>query len=207
MIAVQIHKDVYLLFLHLCQMLTSLPHDTAVHSGCQKLQNIESSRILRMLLCRWRKPLCVCVWGECMGVCGRLLCQAGEAVRNSSTHLGIKLMCWDQGPAPRKLFLWLQAVIEMGSGWTLASEVAEEPNTCRSLVPGTTDTYISIHPLSLVVISVISNGSSWWDNGLCFLALVAKNQCLGAVLQNPLCSICLQKAGWDNFMVNDLCLN
>ncbi|KAM7411333.1 hypothetical protein PAMA_021361 [Pampus argenteus] len=45
---------------------------------------------------------------------GRLLCQAGEGVRNISTDLGIKLMCWDQGPAPRKLSLWLKAIIRMG---------------------------------------------------------------------------------------------
>lgn len=106
---------------------------------------------------------CECVY---MSVClsGRLLCQAGEGVRNSSTDLGIKLMCWDQGPVPHKLSLWLKAIIRMGSEWTLAQAMAQKPNTCLSPVPGPINTYISIYPMSPpVVISVINNGPRWWD--------------------------------------------
>ena len=97
--------------------------------------------------------VCVCVHG-CLSVC-----QAGDGVRNSSTDLGIKLMCWDQGPAPRKLSLWLRAVMGTGSGRALASAMARESNTCPSPAPGPVNTEISLHPATpLVVIIVINNG-------------------------------------------------
>lgn len=114
-----------------------------------------------------------------MSVClsGRLLCQAGERVGKCSTHLGIKLMCWDQGPENRKLFLWLKAIIGMGSEWALAAMMAEKPNTCRSRVPGPINTYISIYPVSLpVVISVINNSPKW-----CVGRGTAENLWIGAV--------------------------
>lgn len=70
-----------------------------------------ASSFLKMLVCLSEcqcddARLCVCVC-----VSGRLLCQAEEGVRKTSTDLGIKLMCGDQGPAPHKLSLWLKAVM------------------------------------------------------------------------------------------------
>lgn len=52
-------------------------------------------------------------------------------------------MCWDQGPAPRKLSLWLKAVIRMGSEWALALVMAQKPNTCLSPVPVPINTIFS----------------------------------------------------------------
>lgn len=158
-----------LYFYNMLGCLTSLPHDTAVHTWCQletTIQKVEASSFLKMLLCiselqYGEASVCVCA---CVCLAVWLLCQAREGVRNSSTDLGIKLMCWDQGPAPRKLSLWLKAIIRMGGGWALAPAMAQKPNTCQSPVPGPINTYISIYPMSPpVVISVINNGPRWWD--------------------------------------------
>lgn len=155
-----------LVCLQLIEMLTSLPHDKAILSWCQlEATKIEASSFLRMLLlfCWWCQLLCVCAC-VCVSVflSGRLLCQAGEGVGNSSTHLGIKLMCWDQGPVHGKLFLWLKAIIGMGREWSPAAVMAEKPNTCRRPVPGQINTYISIYPLcTSVVIRLINNGPRW----------------------------------------------
>lgn len=65
--------------------------------------------------------VCVCLFASvcvcaCLSVCLAGCCaRLEEGVRNSSTDLGIKLMCRDQGPVPRKLSLWLKAITRMGS--------------------------------------------------------------------------------------------
>lgn len=65
--------------------------------------------------------VCVCLFASvcvctCLSVCLAGRCaRLEEGVRNSSTDLGIKLMCRDQGPVPRKLSLWLKAITRMGS--------------------------------------------------------------------------------------------
>ncbi|KAI9515520.1 hypothetical protein NQZ68_025024 [Dissostichus eleginoides] len=64
--------------------------------------------------------------------------QAAVGVRNTSTDLSIKLMFWVQGPSPPKLSVWLQAESQTGQ-----RAMAHTPNTCRSAVPGTINTYNS----------------------------------------------------------------
>lgn len=193
-------------------MLATLPHDTAVHSWCQLEASESRSKYLFKdaalqfwAVAWWGQIVCVCVFmcvvaRVCvsMSVClsGRLLCQAGEGVRNSSTDLGIKLMCWDQGPVPRKLSLWLKAIIRMGSEWALAPVMAQKPNTCLSPAPGPINTYISIYATPpLVVISVINNGPRWWDECPCF---VGKRGCW-----EPMTS---DNHGWDRTMVKAIIL-
>ena len=53
--------------------------------------------------------LVVVVVGGVRGGWGGVGGWGGGWGRNRSTDLGIKLMCWDQGPVPHKLSLWLWA--------------------------------------------------------------------------------------------------
>lgn len=115
-------------------------------------------------VCYVSLPVCLSL-SFCLS--GGLLCQPGDGVRNSSTDLGIKLMCWDQGASTSQAVSLAEGSNRSGewvSERALAFVMAQGTNTCLRPALGGVKAYISLGPTSLwVVIIVIHSGCRWWD--------------------------------------------
>lgn len=103
---------------------------------------------------------------------GRLLCQAGEGIRKSSTNLDIKLMFWDQGAGASQA-VSLAKGYNMNGQW-VSSGIGDGTETQHLPLPGSINTCISIQPLHPpLVISVISSGRRMrWMSLVCWLLRV-----------------------------------